>query len=202
MRVLVCFDGSAASRAALAAVRQLTQDTQSEVHLVRVTYHDLSTGGVPWSGSQSVDIEKHGSAVVEDAETGAEMEAVAREMSVPVQVAVLNGRDVADELIRCARAQQVDLIAVGCRQRGPLHRGVGGEVTVRLTESRVAPVLLGRMTLSAPSGWRTSRSARRSSRTTGSSSVSSRRSARRRWTSAGETGATSWYRSTMRLNCP
>lgn len=150
MRVLVCFDGSAASRAALAAVRRLIEGTESEVHLVRVIYHNLSTGGVPWSGSETVDIEKHRRAVAEDAETRGEMEAVAREMLVPAQVAVLNGRDVADELIRYARAQQIDLIAVGCRQRGALHRGVGGELTLRLTESRVAPVLLGRMTLASP----------------------------------------------------
>jgi nucleotide-binding universal stress UspA family protein len=150
MRVLVCFDGSAASRAALAAARQLTEGTESEVHLVKVSYHNLSTGGVPWSGSERVDIEKHRRALAEDAETHAEMEAVAMEMSVPARVAVLNGRDVAEELIRYARAQHVDLIAVGCRQRGPLHGGVGGELTLRLTESRVAPVLLGRMTLAAP----------------------------------------------------
>lgn len=145
MRIMVCFDGSEAAMAALPVARRIAGVTGSEVHLVRVAVRDFSTGGVAWSGSDAVDIEKHRKAVEEDRALRHEMEMLAEGFGAPVTVAVLDGLRVAEELIRYARANQVDIIVVGCREHGPMHPGVGGSITARLVQARVAPVLLGPM---------------------------------------------------------
>jgi nucleotide-binding universal stress UspA family protein len=145
MRIMVCFDGSEAAMAALPVVRRLAGETVAEVHIVRVVQRDFSTGGVAWSGSDAVDIEKHRRALEEDRVLREEMERLAEGFRVPVTVAVIDGLRVAEELIRYARANAVDLVVVGCREHGAMHPGVGGGVTARLVQSRVAPVLLGPM---------------------------------------------------------
>jgi nucleotide-binding universal stress UspA family protein len=145
MRIMVCFDGSEAAMAALPVARQIASNTGSEVHMVRVAPHDFATGGVAWSGSDAVDIEKHRRALEEDQALRREMEMLAEGFPGPVTVEVLDGLRVAEELIRYARANRVDLIVVGCREHGQLHPGVGGSVTARLVQARVAPVLIGPM---------------------------------------------------------
>ena len=149
MRIMVCFDGSGPARAVLPVARAIAATAGADVHLVRVAPHDLSASGVPWSGSNAVDIEKHRRAEEQDLALWTALEAVAAEFGVPVRVAVLGGHRVADELIRYARAEAIDLIVVGCRERGPMHPGVGGGVTHRLVQSKVAPVLLGPMVSTA-----------------------------------------------------
>ncbi len=143
MRILFCFDGSESALAALPVARQLAAAAEAEVHIVRVTTHDLTTGGVAWSGSSAVDIAKHQRAEEEDARYRAELQVLAGSFpSVPV-IAILNAERVASELVRYARANEFDLIVVGCRQRGAFHPGLGGELTRQLAESHVAPLVLG-----------------------------------------------------------
>lgn len=145
MRIMVCYDGSEAAQAAVQAAKKLAEAARAEVHLVRVSPHRFGVEGSAWSGSLAVDIEKHEQAAREDEALRAELEALAREFSTPAHAAVISGTRVPEELIRYARGARVDLIVLGCRDRGPLHGGVGGETTVRIARSKVAPVMLGPM---------------------------------------------------------
>ncbi len=145
MRIMVCFDGSNAAFAALPIAREVAECTRAEVHLVRVAPHDISAGGVPWSGSDAVDIEKHRRAVEQDGALARDLELLASGFAGPVTVTLLNGSRVAEELVRYARSNEIDLIVIGCREHGAMHPGVGGDVTARLVRSRVAPVVLGPM---------------------------------------------------------
>ena len=145
MRMMVCFDGSEPARAALPVACEIAQAATCEVHMVRVAPHRLRVDGVAWSGSNAVDIEKHRKAMEEDRELRLEMEGVCERFGDGVIVTVLDGTRVADELIHYARSQDIDLIVMGCREHGPMHPGVGGSVTSRVVESRIAPVLLGPM---------------------------------------------------------
>ncbi|GAB4323503.1 MAG: hypothetical protein Kow0010_04840 [Dehalococcoidia bacterium] len=145
MRIMVCYDGSEAAHAAIRAATKLAEAAAAEVHLVRVSPHRFTVEGSAWGGSLAVDVEKHERAAREDEALRAELEELARGFRTPTQVAVISGTRIADELIRYARGAQVDLIVLGCHDRGPLHGGVGGETTVRIARSKVAPVLLGPM---------------------------------------------------------
>jgi nucleotide-binding universal stress UspA family protein len=145
MRMMVCFDGSEPARGALPVACEIAQAATCEVHMVRVAPHRLRVDGVAWSGSNAVDIEKHRKAMEEDRELRLEMEGVCERFGDGVIVTVLDGTRVADELIHYARSQDIDLIVMGCREHGPMHPGVGGSVTSRVVESRIAPVLLGPM---------------------------------------------------------
>lgn len=143
MRIMVCFDGSEAALAALPVARKLAETGESSVHIVRVVPHNLSSGGVSWSGSHTVDIQKHSRAEAEDSGFRLDLELLAEGFADTVTVAVLNGHRIADELASYARANAIDMIVLGCREYGPMHSGVGGSVTAQLVRARVAPVLLG-----------------------------------------------------------
>lgn len=145
MRIMVCFDGSEAARALIPACKELAAATRADVHLVRVSPYRFTVEGAAWSGSIAVDIEKHRQAEQESEVLRREMEEIAGTFDPPARVAVISGTRVADELVRYARGAGVDLIAVGCHDRGPLHGGVGGDTTVEIARSRVAPVMLGPM---------------------------------------------------------
>lgn len=145
MRIMVAYDGSDAARAAAHATTKLAEAMRAEVHLVRVSPHRFTVEGSAWSGSLAVDIEKHERAEREDQALRAELEDLARAFTTPTRVALISGTRVAEELVRYARGAAVDLIVLGCHDRGPLHGGVGGDTTVRIARSKVAPVLLGPM---------------------------------------------------------
>jgi nucleotide-binding universal stress UspA family protein len=146
MRIMVCFDGSAAAEALLAPCRLLAEAAQAEVHLVRAVPHRLTPEGEPWSGSDVVDIDRHAEAEAEDRTLRAELEQIAASFPGPTAVAVLSG-PAPEELIRYARTVQIDLIAVGCRDRGADRGGIGGTTVRRIAESKVAPLLVGPMVL-------------------------------------------------------
>jgi len=146
MRIMVCFDGTAASEAVLEPSRMLAEAAGAEVHLVRAVPHRLTPEGEPWSGSDVVDIGRHAAAEAEDREIRAELEDLAGRFSVAAKVVVLNGPAPA-ELIRYAREAGVDVIAAGCRDRDGARGGIGGSTLLALAESRVAPLLVGPMVL-------------------------------------------------------
>lgn len=145
MRIMVCYDGSEAAKAMLPVARRLAMEAAAEVHLVRVSPHRFNVEGTAWSGSIAVDLEKHRQAEQEDQALRAELDELAQTFQPAARAELILGTKVADELTRYARGARVDLIALGCHDRGPLHGGAGGETTVRLARSKVAPVLLGPM---------------------------------------------------------
>ena len=145
MRLMICLDGSRADGPLLDRCRVLAEGTGAEVQLVRVLPQHLDVTGVPWSGSDAVDIAKHEEAEREQEHVRAELGALARSFAVPVTVAVLTGTHIGDALLRHARGERIDVIALGCRQRGPLHGGVGGATMRHIVERGIAPVLLGPM---------------------------------------------------------
>src|SRR5215204_166056 len=112
MRMMICFDGSEPSRAALPVACEIAEAATCEVHMVRVAPHRLRVDGVAWSGSNAVDIEKHHRAQEEDRELRREMEGLCNDFGDGVIITVLDGTRVADELVHYARSQDIDLIVL------------------------------------------------------------------------------------------
>ena len=145
MNIMMCYDGSECARTALALARRFAEPAGATLHLVQVSPHNIAVDGVAWSGSNAVDIEKHRRAAAEDAALRTRLATLLEGCTCPVIVAVLDGERIGDDLVWYARQNHIDLIALGCREHGPMRGGVGGELTRFIVESRVAPVLLGPM---------------------------------------------------------
>ena len=132
-KILVAYDGSAASDKAIALANSIAAD-QPEMELVYAHVMRLVGAGMSMVGVDAV--------LVEDAEAmRRKLEEMAAGSVNPVTVQVLSGTSPAELILRCAREEGCDLIIMGSRGKG----GVGGylgSVSYAVTKSAPCPVLI------------------------------------------------------------
>jgi len=159
-RILVTLDGSPLSEQVLPQVKQLIAGAETSITLLTVAAApEESAEARAWTmlppamvppalvAGQVESVERRGQAA---ARVRGELEHYLEEMvaglplqGVTVEKAVRVG-DAAEEIIKYAREQQVDLIMMATHGRTGLSRAISGSVADRVVTSGAAPVLLVR----------------------------------------------------------
>lgn len=134
-KVLVAYDGSAASKRALEmALDILKGRPEKELLLVHVARMAATSGAI--AGLDTV--------IADDAQSvQAELEAIASQVSNPTSVKLLVGTSPADLIVRCAREEGCDLIVMGSRGQGGV-KGFLGSVSYAVTKESPVAVLIAK----------------------------------------------------------
>jgi nucleotide-binding universal stress UspA family protein len=136
--LLVGYDGSPGSRAALAAALRLAGPNQARVAAVTVQHH------LPRYGATIGEVDEE--RLVEAAEArrlATEIQAIADEHGTPVTSQVLVGHP-ADQLVRAARDLGADLIVLGHSGHSALWGALTGATTERVSRHAGCSVLIVR----------------------------------------------------------
>ncbi len=159
-RILVTLDGSPLSEQVLPQVKQLTAGAETSITLLTVAAApEESAEARAWTilppamvppamvAGQVESKERRGQAVarvrgelehyLEEAVAGLPLQGVTVEKAVRIG-------DAAEEIIKYAREQNVDLIMMATHGRTGLSRAISGSVADRVVTSGAAPVLLVR----------------------------------------------------------
>jgi nucleotide-binding universal stress UspA family protein len=135
-RILVPTDGSAASRAAAREAIELAGEFGATIYVVYVV--DESISNLLFTTS-SMDKALEAMSEVGRQAT-AEIEELAADASIPVEVETIRGMQVSEAIIEYATGHDVDLIVMGTSgRRGVEH--VVGSTTERVLERSPIPVL-------------------------------------------------------------
>lgn len=141
-RILVPTDFSATSRFAVSRACALARQFDAEIHLVNVLpLLDLGPVATDMPAVSRMDLEERWVRAARD-----ELDAVARESRVPVPVTseVARGHPFV-EIVRYARAHQMDLIVMGTHGRGAVEHMLLGSVAERVVRKAPCPVLTVRL---------------------------------------------------------
>lgn len=134
-KVLVAYDGSAASLKAVRIAREIASVDPTLhvtlVHVMRIYSASVGAGGI--------DL-----AVLEDAELMQEdLEEMAATFDCDTQVKVLKGTSPADLIINCANELDIDLIVMGSRGQGGV-KGYLGSVSYKVVKDSPITVLIAK----------------------------------------------------------
>lgn len=132
-KILVAYDGSAPSKAALVKATEIARlDASVEVLLVHVVR--LYASGAEAAGISAV--------VAEDAAAiNRELEEIAANLANPTSVKLLKGTSPADLIVRCAIEESCDLIIMGSRGQGGV-KGYLGSVSYAVVKESPISVLI------------------------------------------------------------
>jgi len=167
MRIMLCSDGTDASRAAVASARTLGEATGSPVEVVRVVQAppaapaslEAVSGMTAFGGATAADLHRIAAERRWQSNEGLREEDLQQAMQVARRdceglleslpagstVSILNTEgDVAEALIAHARAQQVDLIVMATHSRARVVEMFVGSVARAVLDAGVAPVTLVR----------------------------------------------------------
>ncbi|WP_251212228.1 universal stress protein [Adlercreutzia murintestinalis] len=134
-KVLVAYDGSAASQRALHMALGIVEADRSRglvlVHVARMAGTGSALAGVD-------------AMIAADAQEVREaLERVAATVSNPTEVRVLIGTSPADLIVQCAREEGCDLIVMGSRGQGGV-KGFLGSVSYAVTKESPVAVLIAK----------------------------------------------------------
>lgn len=133
--ILIATDGSSGARAAVENGLELAEETGADVLFVAVRQPPLPVFGDPyWQQSVSNELARLRPALKE-----AVAEAESRGISADYDL--VEG-DAADEILRLARARDVDLIVIGSRGLGAVASAIIGSVSKRVLHDADRPVLV------------------------------------------------------------
>lgn len=141
-RILVPTDFSETSRFAVSRACTLARRFDAEIHLVNVLpLLDLGPVAMDVPAVSRMDIEERWTRAVRD-----ELDAIARESRVTVRVTseVTRGHPFV-EIVRYARARQIDLIVMGTHGRGAVEHMLLGSVAEKVVRKAPCPVLTVRL---------------------------------------------------------
>ena len=134
-RMLVAYDGSAASERALEMALGIAQQSP-EVGIVFVHVARLAGTGGSMAGMDAM-------IAAEADQTRIRLEEIAGSIPNPTEVKVLVGTSPADLVVRCAREEGCDLIIMGSRGRGGV-KGYLGSVSYAVTKESPVAVLIAK----------------------------------------------------------
>lgn len=132
-KILVAYDGSAPSKAALVKATEIARlDASAEVLLVHVVR--LYASGTEAAGISTV--------VAENAQAvSRELEEIAATLANPTSIKLLKGTSPADLIVRCAIEEDCDLIIMGSRGQGGV-KGYLGSVSYAVVKESPVSVLI------------------------------------------------------------
>ena len=139
-RILVGYDGSNESRAAIDFAAELAEATGCQLTIAGVVYFQEAFGA-PELQAKVARWEQHGRLRTAESLKGAAL--AAARPGVPVETLVLSGPP-AEALADQARAGDVDIVVVGHRGRGAIKRMLTGSVADRLVQICSKPVAVVR----------------------------------------------------------
>lgn len=134
-KILVAYDGSAASQRALQMARGIIETDDAVglvlVHVARMAGTDSAMAGVD-------------AMIAQDAQQARdELERMAAFVPNPTTVQVLVGTSPANLIVRCAREEGCDLIVMGSRGQGGV-KGFLGSVSYAVTKESPVAVLIAK----------------------------------------------------------
>lgn len=134
-KILVAYDGSAPSHAALDLALEVAQSSEC-IELLLVHVMKLYTSGAEAVGISTV--------IAEDAEeTHQELLRIAESLPNTATVKLLKGSSPADLIVRCAVEEGCDLIIMGSRGQGGV-KGYLGSVSYAVTKNSPVSVLVAK----------------------------------------------------------
>lgn len=134
-KILVAYDGSAPSRAALDLALEVARPSE-RIELLLVHVMRLYSAGADAVGISSV--------IAEDAErVRDELQGIAESSSNPASVKILKGSSPADLIVRCAVEEGCDLVIMGSRGKGGV-KGYLGSVSYAVTKDSPVSVLVAK----------------------------------------------------------
>jgi nucleotide-binding universal stress UspA family protein len=136
-RILAATDGSPASQRAVAEAARLAKANSGRLILLYVANTAAPEASAKfWDNVRRAFLEE-GQAVLEEAEK------VADEIDVPLKTRLEEGYP-SERIVEVARAEEADLIVVGCRGRSKLAKMLLGSVASRVIAAASCPVLVVR----------------------------------------------------------
>jgi nucleotide-binding universal stress UspA family protein len=146
-RIGVAFDGSPEARHALRRAHELAVQAQTRLRVLTVLepMPVVLERWVPLPGLEGQELIERPAALErqEQAVAGALETAVAAlDGEVVVETSVLRGGHPAEALLDAAASEGVDLLVMGSRGYGPLHRVLAGSVSVAVLHDAPMPVLV------------------------------------------------------------
>ncbi len=133
--ILIATDGSSGARAAVENGLELAEETGADVLFVAVRRPPLPVFGDPyWQQSVSNELARLRPALKEAV-------AEAESLGISADYDLVEG-DAADEILRLARARDVDLIVIGSRGLGAVASAIIGSVSKRVLHDADRPVLV------------------------------------------------------------
>ncbi|WP_165173363.1 universal stress protein [Adlercreutzia sp. ZJ242] len=134
-KILVAYDGSAPSRAAIDLALEVAKPSE-RIELLLVHVMRLYSAGADSVGINSV--------IAEDAErVQGELQSIADSSRNPATVKLLKGTSPADLIVRCAVEEGCDLIIMGSRGKGGV-KGYLGSVSYAVTKDSPLSVLVAK----------------------------------------------------------
>ncbi|WP_172135856.1 universal stress protein [Adlercreutzia sp. ZJ473] len=134
-KILVAYDGSAPSRAAIDLALEVAKPSE-RIELLLVHVMRLYSAGADSVGINSV--------IAEDAErVQSELQSIADSSRNPATVKLLKGTSPADLIVRCAVEEGCDLIIMGSRGKGGV-KGYLGSVSYAVTKDSPLSVLVAK----------------------------------------------------------
>lgn len=141
-KILIATDGSENSRKAVESGLELASCTGAEAHAVYVVSTHSRIGGIPQRGADWIktvrsDLEEEGKKTLED------VKKIGEERGVDVNTAILDGHP-ADEIIKFAEKNGVDLIVIGTLGKTGVSRFLLGSVAQNVVTHAKGKVLVVR----------------------------------------------------------
>ncbi|WP_165060992.1 MULTISPECIES: universal stress protein [unclassified Adlercreutzia] len=134
-KILVAYDGSAASKRALNMALGIIRPSE---HIELVFVHVTRMAGV---GTMTAGVD---TVIANDAQDILEeLELIANNIPNSVEIKLLVGTSPADLIVRCAREEGCDLIIMGSRGRGGV-KGYLGSVSYAVTKESPIAVLIAK----------------------------------------------------------
>ena len=145
-KILIPLDGSQLAEQAIPVALEVAKKFESEIVLARIVvppYPITHVSGPPY-GDMLVGLRD----IVQDEAQGyvQDQEAILQRQGFRVTTEVVEGEPIAEQILKVAKSQQVNLIVMGTHGRGGLGRWVYGSVAERVLRHADVPVLLTRST--------------------------------------------------------